>query len=340
MRMGGGKPVKFQIQKKFKEEEKKKKGLFTFTESNIKSYSERYQWLPSNFEISEEGEVKIRSYINNLHPTNKSLYSLIERIFEKFIPLFNNVISDLNEPRRPRIDPPDTTNQTYYSQKISPFSPPEKPTNPFDLRGRNVQAIIKFADIILTRKNSKYKGGNWHVEGMENENIISTGIYYFKSENITESSLHFRASGRKKYGYESGALQNQYLGSVITNSGRMIAFPNIYQHQVSPFELLDTSKEGHRKIMVIFLVDPATKIISTSEIAPQRSDFYFTTLKSIGGPFLCLPNEILIMISNYLEVFSFDEAKKHRLNLMEERARFVDQKNKVVIKRTFNFCEH
>jgi len=38
--------------------------------------------------------------------------------------------------------------------------------------------------------------------------------------------------------------------------GRCIAFPNIYQHRVSPFELRDKSKPGHRKILAFFLVDP------------------------------------------------------------------------------------
>lgn len=36
------------------------------------------------------------------------------------------------------------------------------------------------------------KGGNWHVEGMLNEHIVSSAIYYYDNENITASSLNFR----------------------------------------------------------------------------------------------------------------------------------------------------
>lgn len=48
------------------------------------------------------------------------------------------------------------------------------------------------ASIILTPENPKYDGGVWHIEGLRNENIVSTGIYYYHSENITESHLEFR----------------------------------------------------------------------------------------------------------------------------------------------------
>lgn len=41
-------------------------------------------------------------------------------------------------------------------------------------------------------ENPKYNGGAWHIEGMRNENICASGIYYYASDNITESRLAFR----------------------------------------------------------------------------------------------------------------------------------------------------
>lgn len=35
---------------------------------------------------------------------------------------------------------------------------------------------------------------------------------------------------------KNGYPINNYLGGVITKSGRAIAFPNLYQNQVAPFE--------------------------------------------------------------------------------------------------------
>lgn len=39
-----------------------------------------------------------------------------------------------------------------------------------------------------------YPGGTWHVEGMANERIIASGIYYYDCENIAESYLAFRCA--------------------------------------------------------------------------------------------------------------------------------------------------
>jgi len=55
-----------------------------------------YQLLPAEFHINATGQVKINSYINNVHPIHDGLlYSLIAKIFECFIPLFNGVLKDL-----------------------------------------------------------------------------------------------------------------------------------------------------------------------------------------------------------------------------------------------------
>ena len=37
------------------------------------------------------------------------------------------------------------------------------------------KVIVKVAEIHLTPDKPKYEGGVWHVEGMKNEDIVSTG---------------------------------------------------------------------------------------------------------------------------------------------------------------------
>ena len=59
------------------------------------------------------------------------------------------------------------------------------------LKNKNLQVIIKIANIELTKDDSEYEGSSWHVEGCKNENIIATGIYYFENKNISESKLEF-----------------------------------------------------------------------------------------------------------------------------------------------------
>lgn len=70
----------------------------------VKTFSEKFQWLPSTFNVKLDGSVSIESYINNLHPVqHASMYSVLEEIFSAFIPLFNNVLTDLSKPRVNRI---------------------------------------------------------------------------------------------------------------------------------------------------------------------------------------------------------------------------------------------
>ncbi|KAK6357559.1 hypothetical protein TWF718_001867 [Orbilia javanica] len=69
--------------------------------SITKQYSHKFCWLPSEFEISNDGKVKIASYINNLAMQNQQdlFYPILKRIFEGFVPLFNHVLADLREGR-------------------------------------------------------------------------------------------------------------------------------------------------------------------------------------------------------------------------------------------------
>ncbi|KAF8157169.1 hypothetical protein B0H34DRAFT_712558 [Crassisporium funariophilum] len=54
-----------------------------------KPYSAKFQWLPSEVDISGE-EARITSYINNLHPlTQKPLYDVVSRLITASIPLWD-----------------------------------------------------------------------------------------------------------------------------------------------------------------------------------------------------------------------------------------------------------
>jgi hypothetical protein len=57
-----------------------------------------------------------------------------------------------------------------------------------NLRGRSLQVIVKIADLRLDATKPFYDGSSWHVEGMLNENIVATGIYYYDASNVTASS--------------------------------------------------------------------------------------------------------------------------------------------------------
>ncbi|KAG8955293.1 hypothetical protein FRC00_005430, partial [Tulasnella sp. 408] len=191
------------------------------------SFSRKFAWLSTDFKITEDGSsAKAVSYINNLHPSHTELYSVIEALVARFSFLFDRVLTDLicyNESFHPRIndgydfkdDNPDKPEQEededdeVYEARVDSWNmqrPIDLPTVPSDgytgdiskrsktytVRGKEVQVIVKLANIHLTPEKPVYPGGSWHVEGMANERIISSGIYYYDSENITDSELQFR----------------------------------------------------------------------------------------------------------------------------------------------------
>ncbi|GGW91692.1 hypothetical protein GCM10010321_01060 [Streptomyces chartreusis] len=330
-------------------------------------FSERFQWLPTDVDVTDDGEVVFRSYVNNVHPDeHRDLACVLPDLFARLRPLLENVLTDLRHPRPLRIeaDPygwydsepehPDKASygdEQAYAEAVrawaeaqddwwenrSPvvpdapaFTPPESPdaSARVDLRGRRLQVIVKLATIQLTPEKPEYQGGTWHVEGMLNERIVSTGIYYWDSENITESRLSFRAAlddpdyeqsddngVREVYGLEDEDALNQMLGSVSTPAGRCLAFPNILQHRVGSFRLADPTRPGYRKILAFFLVDPSEQIVSTSDVPPQQPWSPTSTM-------------------------TLEQAKSFREQLMQERKFFVDEHNEQLYEREFSLCEH
>jgi len=90
-----------------------------------------------------------------------------------------------------------------------------------------------------------------------NERIVSTCIYYWDSENVTDGRLSFRVAVgepeyeqndrkgvREVYGVGGEDAMNQVLGSAETRVGRALAFPNILQHRVDPFPVQPISAQG------------------------------------------------------------------------------------------------
>ncbi|MFB9738870.1 DUF4246 domain-containing protein [Streptomyces sp. NPDC057386] len=330
-------------------------------------FSEKFQWLPTDVDVTDEGDVTFRSYVNNVHPErHHELAAVLPDLFARFLPLWENVLTDLRHPRplRIEVDPfgwydsePQCPDRSAYSDDAAyaqaydayegamddwwenrrpvvpdapAFTPPELPDEAarVRLRGRRLQVIVKLATIQLTLDKPEYPGGSWHVEGMLNERIVSTGIYYWDSDNITESRLGFRAALdhpeyeqnddnglRDVYGLEDEDALNQVLGSVETPAGRCLAFPNVLQHRVDSFRLADPTRPGHRKILVFFLVDPSERIVSTSDVPPQQPWADTSTM-------------------------TLDEAKAYREQLMRERKFFVDEHNEQLYEREFSLCEH
>ncbi|PVU89451.1 hypothetical protein BB561_005345 [Smittium simulii] len=223
-----------------------------------------------------------------------------------------------------------------------------------DLSNSRLQVIVKLANIILTPEKPKFKGGHWHVEGMQNEDIVATGIYYYDQENVSESSLAFRAAicepeyeqddhrgVIETFSIQDNLPLNQYLGSVSTHKGRCLAFPNLYQHRVEPFELQDKTIMGFRKILCFFLVNPNNRIYSTANIPPQQKYWFKQEILGFQSKLSLIPEPVFNEIFEFLRwPIDLNSAKKYREKLMDERKYYLDSVNKDIFERPFSLCEH
>ncbi|KAL7746244.1 hypothetical protein RI367_008385 [Sorochytrium milnesiophthora] len=115
----------------------------------------KYQWLPTEFSVDEEGNATVASYINNLDESHyPDLYRAVPQILSLFIPMFEKTLKK-------------------------------------SLRQRRIQVIVKAANYQL--KPGQSHEGVWHVEGMSHEGIAASGIYYYDcSQDIKDKGLSFR----------------------------------------------------------------------------------------------------------------------------------------------------
>ena len=347
-------------------------------------WSKTFQWLPADFNVPQgTDKVKITSYINNMHPQkHPELYSVIEDVVSKAIPMWNKVLTRANDKcakariimsddgygDRNEVEPEwaddrdDDENERIIREwkESRPIVQPEPqkfeaaegddiPT--VNLRSNfkeHLQIIVKLANIHLTPESPDYPGGSWHVEGQANENICASALYYYSSENITDSHLAFRQGVDEEsafmdfnyeqddhravetiYGFQNGDAAIQNLGVVNTRQSRLLAFPNTMQHQVQPFSLDDKTRPGHRKLLALFLVDPHQQIISAANVPCQQKSWWEEIVRPVGPLGTKFPVEIVDQIFDSLGDFpvSLEEAKKQRLELMEERSNLVENHN-------------
>ncbi|KAL3467016.1 hypothetical protein BJX64DRAFT_284164 [Aspergillus heterothallicus] len=323
-----------------------------------KPYSAKFQWLPCDVDLwgSSEG-CKLTSYINNLHPKRHSrLYGLIEEIIDCAIPLWDFTLGPLGE----RAGAMNSRMEYYYpsyrskepangrrftaDEVVQPEARDYRPLEASCLglrhsRWHRLQVIVKLANIELTPEKPEYAGGSWHVEGQLNEHICATALYYYESTNISESRLSFRQESSfissypphkidpwigAVYGCEDHGPRVQEVISVQCRQGRLLTFPNIFQHRVAPFSLVDRNKPGHRKILALFLVDPNITVISTANVPVQRADWWENADDGNGTT----------------ELMSMEDAKHYRDELMDERKAFVGEQDEAFQSLRFNLCEH
>lgn len=261
----------------------------------------KYQWIPSEFSIDNNGKCKIESYINNLPISESEIYSNIEKLFEFVLPEFENIWSYINTIKLYTDDIWNKKNDVNYKQ--------------LSLKNKKLQVITKIVKIELNNKDSLE--GAWHVEGMSHENIVATASCTLEQDKDFNAKLLFKRRYTENEAskllmntcqnppYELDKLLNEGvvpLGKSNIKDGSLIVFPNSHIHKID-MESTNKSKQI-RTIIVFWLINPDVKIKSTNDIKQQN--------------------------------YNINEAYNVRLKLMEERTLY---KNSFNI-RDLNLCEH
>jgi hypothetical protein len=231
-----------------------------------------FQWIPANYSSVDQ---KFTSQIHGLDQTDHPvLHDSIENIFGLFLKHFHQMFLNL-----------------YQNNKM------DQMINLNDYQ--ELQVIVKISSTELTPGNPCSSSSSWHLEGCETEKIIGTGIYFYDMQNITDSYLGFRTAVNEDIDYPQGHgdfVKAHYglvqidgdgenmqsvmpLGKIHTKKGMGLVFPNFLQHKVEEFKLVDKTKSGHRDILVFFLIDPRTRIISTANVVQNKNNENAMTLR-------------------------------------------------------------
>lgn len=276
-----------------------------------------YQMLPSEFEIDSSGKCVIKGYINNIPREEKKMYNLIEGLFEDILPDFEKMWSYITSIRL--VDHDDYYYfRNYCDLKLVPKS----------LKSKSLQVITK---ITKTRLDNNSIEGAWHVEGMSHENIVASAVCVLNQSSKFKAELRFRrrftvceghrlmektVQNREPFidsyfsYYNDGHNDNPYqdmvpLGKISTKSGSVTVFPNSHIHKL---DLSSTSSNEERTVIVFWLVNPESPIISTANVEAQQREKHWSP----------------------------KIAKEHQLKFMEERKYYKQSFNV----RSLNLCEH
>lgn len=219
----------------------------------------------------------------------------------------------------------------------------------------SLQFYVKIASIVLTPEQPTYSFSQWHVEGMHSEHIVATAIFYFETENITDSYIEFRIPIVEPpyeqnefeivnylFGLTQSARAEQTLGKIQTSQDRLIVFPNCYQHRVPSFSLLDKTKPGKRSFLLLWLVDPRVRLASTSTETIDNGPRSWISNELDCHIFFKMKVELICnLITDYVSNWKNEkEIQKQVEIMMTSRKIIYTTLSTETEKRELNLCEH
>ncbi|KAJ1720436.1 hypothetical protein LPJ53_004926 [Coemansia erecta] len=215
------------------------------------------------------------------------------------------------------------------------FAEPDIPSpGHYTLNGEHMQVFVKMANVYLTPDRPEYTPDqSAFVPGTNSERIVATAMYLYDADNIEDIEVRFSESVDKHYyksdihnyidhlvyGVSYPGVISDYsndCGVIEINRGSLFCYPNTYERRIGTCRLDDKLRKGHFKMMILYFVNPAQRIISTSIVPPQQPRWSLSRLVVASSPLSRLPEDIQIMITEQLDrSTTYEEADRIRNRL-------------------------
>ncbi|KAI4253199.1 MAG: hypothetical protein LQ352_003831 [Teloschistes flavicans] len=217
-----------------------------------------------------------------------------------------------------------------------------------------VQFVLQMQDINLEPQSSDFPREEWHVQGQTNERICATAYYVYSTDNLSDKlppTISFRARvnpdeadlaneamtqppyAPEVYGAEDGDPAVQDLGEITLREDRVVVFPNTFQVKINAFSTADASKSGHLRLLMLHLLDPNRRNMSTAMVPCQRRDWWADDIRRRTPSFWRLPREIFDMIIESVDEFpiSYKEAERTAREFRLERKAYQQRQTQAMI---------
>ncbi|KAI4088586.1 MAG: hypothetical protein L6R37_008177 [Teloschistes peruensis] len=217
-----------------------------------------------------------------------------------------------------------------------------------------VQFVLQMQDIDLKPHDSDFPGEEWHVQGQTNERICATAYYVYSTDNLSDElnpTISFRARvnpgeadlangamtqppyAPEVYGAEDGSPAVQNFGEITLREDRAVVFPNTFQVKINAFSTADTSRSGHLRILMLHLLDPNRRNMSTGMVPCQRRDWWADEMRQRTPSLWRLPREIFDKIIELVDDYpiSYKEAERTAQEFRHERKEYQQRQTEAMM---------
>ena len=225
------------------------------------------KWVPTDFSTSGNAEESTR--IHGVKPDSE-LESRLQELTRNCLPLVQKAMSGprfVEEFSSGGVDASASSSQTVNSQSDS-----QKYQVVFKARQLYFPADTNFRWV-----GSTMRFGEWHCEGTADDHIAACVFLPVLIENMRpDAKLDFRCPGdvsgfspEELLTLPSHTTRDVELGSQQLEVGKPIVWKNDVQHRTDIYFKQDKTKAGRIVYLAMYIVDPAHRLPSTTEVPPQ-----------------------------------------------------------------------